>query len=114
MINKKVLFVGLARDCEIHIGAVLSNIEKMATLFSETSFLFIENDSVDKTKRILEDWCANRENSRIVDLDGLSITHPARTDRLAYVRNKSIEIVKAHFSDFDFLIALVSVQRVIV
>ena len=106
MINKKVVFVGLARDCEIYLDRVLSKIERMASLFSETAFLFVENDSIDQTKKILKDWCAHRKSSRIVNLDGLSITHPARTDRLAEARNTYLEIIKTDFSDFDLLIPL--------
>ena len=106
MIEKKVLFVGLARDCSNYLLWTLENIENISTLFSTSYFLFLENDSIDQTKHILNTWCNDRKNARVVNLDGFSMLYKERTIRLAAVRNTYIEIIKSDFYDFDYIIIL--------
>jgi hypothetical protein len=50
----KVLFAGCVRDCEKWLPSVLHNIERIASLYVEAAFIFVENDSQDRTKEIIK------------------------------------------------------------
>jgi len=82
----KIAFVGLAQNCAQYLPAVLRNIENMATLASESAFLFLENDSTDDTKAILNGWGNNRPNFTLLNFDGLN-SLGVRTVKLEILRN---------------------------
>jgi hypothetical protein len=54
-IKRRAVTVGWARDCEIFLPAVLQNIARIANLYSQTAFVFVENDSTDNTRGMLQD-----------------------------------------------------------
>src|SRR5215510_9022531 len=102
----KVLFASCVRDCEIWLPSVLHNIERIASLYAEAAFIFVENDSKDHTKEILKSWCDNRKNVSLITLDGLASRQPVRTIRIATARRKYIAALKADFSDCSHLIVV--------
>lgn len=104
--RKKAVFVGCARNCAQDVQGALANIANIASLFQDTSFVFVENDSADATRDLLSRWCAQRASARLVNLDGLSASHPARTMRLAAARNAYLEIVRSEFPHYDYVIVL--------
>jgi hypothetical protein len=103
VLGKKAVFVGCARDVAAVVPRVLSNISRMSELFTESAFIFVENDSRDATKHEIELWCRNKTNARLISLDGLSDTCPIRTIRLASVRNHYLSLIRSEFSTYDFL-----------
>lgn len=104
--NKKAVFAGCARGCSNVIQDVLQNISRMAELFEQSAFVFAENDSKDDTKLQLQRWCQNRQNSRVLSLDGLATAVPIRTIRIATARNHLISLIRRDFHSFDFLFVL--------
>jgi hypothetical protein len=104
--QKRAVFTGCARDCAAALPRVLAKVARMAGLFAETAFVFIENDSRDGTKSLLEAWCGERPNARLISLDGLAASCPVRTIRLATARNRYLSAVRSEFSDYNLLIAL--------
>ncbi len=104
--QKRAVFTGCARDCAAALPRVLANVTRMAGLFAEAAFVFIENDSRDATKSQLEAWCGERPNARLISLDGLAASCPVRTIRLATARNRYLSAVRSEFSDYNLLIAL--------
>ena len=52
----KAVFTGCVRNCEHWLPKVLINIEKYSSYFSKSHFIFIENDSTDNTKEILDEY----------------------------------------------------------
>jgi hypothetical protein len=88
----------------------------MAQLFKESAYIFVENDSRDSSKEQLQSWCANKENARIVSLDGLAAVCSEHTVRIATARNEYLKIVKSEYKNFDYMIVLdcdnVSVQTI--
>lgn len=93
MRHEKIIFVGLARDAGNYLPQVLSNIERISSLVSESYYLFIENDSMDETKGLLNDWGAHRKNFSLLCMDGVGKI-PIRTLRLEYLRNLCVEYIK--------------------
>jgi hypothetical protein len=103
-IPSKIIFAGAVQNAENYLSAVFKNIENLANIFSEVSYIFIENDSIDNTKKILKDWGSSKSNFHLINLDGLKAI-PIRTVRLEIVRNAYLETIRycADLRDFDYL-----------
>jgi hypothetical protein len=102
----RAVIVGCARDCEAFLPAVLQNITRIANLYSQVAFVFVENDSTDDTHQILQKWLSKRAHSYLVCLDGLLAQETKRTARLAIARNAYMEMLDPHLAQFDHLIVL--------
>ena len=105
--NLKIVFAGTAQNCSAYLPKTLNNIEDITSLCLESGYVFIENDSSDNTKDILQNWGNNRSNFHLINLDGLNQT-PIRTLRLELARNTYLEFIKNHpiLRNYDFLIVL--------
>lgn len=102
----KAVFAMLVRDCERYLPAVLRNIERVSGLFSECGYVFVENDSQDSSRRILDEWCGQRPRAQVIDMAGLSRRYRPRTIRLAVARNAYLQAIKDQFADFDTMIVM--------
>ena len=102
----KAVFAGCVRNCEHWLPKVLTNIEKYSSYFSKSHFIFIENDSTDKTKEILKKWYKNKNYSSI-NMDGLK-NIPRRGLRLEAARNTYLKIIKDsnNLKKYDYLIVM--------
>ncbi|MEI6597909.1 MAG: hypothetical protein WCL22_02595 [bacterium] len=107
--NKKprIVFAGTVQNCARFLPAVFPNIEKMASLASETAFVFVENDSTDGTKEVLNQWGRGRVNFNLINMDGLN-SIPVRTLRLEIARNAYIEFIKTFrdYGEYDLLVIM--------
>ena len=102
----KAIFAGCVRNCERWLPKVLTNIEKYSSCFLKSHFIFIENDSTDNTKEILEKWYKNK-NCSSTNMDGLK-NIPKRGLRLEAARNAYLKIIKDSNSlkKYDYLIVM--------
>lgn len=103
----KVIFAGAVQNAENYFPAVFRNIENLTKLFTEAACIFIENDLIDNTKKLLKDWGSGKSNFHLISLDGLKEI-PVRTVRLEMIRNAYIETIRHHagLRDFDYLAVL--------
>lgn len=102
----KVLFAGCARNCAAALPGVLKNVEAMASLWEDSAFLFVENDSTDGTKAILQAWCGARDKARMLSFDGLAEFCPVRTVRLERLRKQCLSVLRAEYADYTHLVLL--------
>ncbi len=49
--TSKIIFAGAVQNAENYLPAVLKNLENISQLASDTGFIFVENDSLDNTKK---------------------------------------------------------------
>jgi glycosyltransferase involved in cell wall biosynthesis len=105
--HPKVIFAGAVQNCAQHLSSVLQNIENISVLFSEVAYVFVENDSTDNTKQLIQEWGGDKTNFHLINLDGLKNVQ-ARTARLEIARNAYVEAIKYYenLNDFDYLIVL--------
>lgn len=105
--QKRIIFAGITRDCEKFLPNVLDSISHLADIFKESAYVFLENDSQDLTKKLLNDWGRSKSNFTLLNMDGLGQL-PIRTLRLEYLRNTYIEFIKQNdlLSNFDYLLTL--------
>ncbi len=103
----KIIFAGAVQNCANYLPLVLKNIEEISSIASESSYIFVENDSKDKTKSVLNNWGSKKDNFRLINLDGLNKI-PIRGLRLEYARNTYLEIIKNNkiLSNYDFLFVM--------
>ncbi len=103
----KIIFSGAVQNSEIYLSSVLNNIEKISKIASEVAFIFVENDSIDKTKQTLIEWGNKRSDFYLINLDGLNSVG-IRTIKLEKARNAYIETIKFYekFHEFDFLVIM--------
>jgi len=102
--KSKVHVMGLARDCEKALFYNIHRVERLCSMFAEYSVFVYENDSVDKTKRILNQW-SKTFNISVECINSGKIRHSQdqsinRMTDMAYYRN---ELVKS-IPDCDYVI----------
>jgi hypothetical protein len=107
MNSLKIIFCGLAQNCEFFLPSVFKNIDRISELATDVGYIFIENDSSDATKKILIDWGRSKTNFTFLNMDGLGQL-PIRTLRLEYLRNAYVQFIKndPKLNQFDYLIVL--------
>jgi hypothetical protein len=106
-IKRSAVIVGCARDCEAFLPAVLQNVTRIASLYSQVAFVFVENDSKDNTRTILQRWLSERAGSFLVCLNGLAAEGAKRTARLAIARNAYMKALHYHqLAKHDHLLVL--------
>jgi glycosyltransferase involved in cell wall biosynthesis len=100
---------GLARDCEDALDKSLRSVERLQGDFGSLDLVVVTNDSVDATAEILTQWAAVRNWATVLRFDGLASAMPARTDRLAVLRNACLREFWRRMEagrNFDLMIVL--------
>jgi Glycosyl transferase family 2 len=105
-VDASAVFVGCAKDCAKQLRGVCENIDRLAGLFSRSAFVFVENDSTDGTKDVLQAWVRGHPTARLITRDGLAASCRVRTIRLAKLRNAYLRHVRYKARGFDYLIVL--------
>jgi hypothetical protein len=105
--KSSVVIVGCARNCVSFLPSVLENVARIADLYSKAAFIFVENDSADNTRAVLEKWLCKRACAHLVCLTGLASQETKRTARIAIARNAYMEALRLHpFTSFEHLVVL--------
>ena len=103
--NKKILIVGLARNCS---EVIFENIRTLKYAFSGHSvqFLVIESDSSDETVSELKKIKQKITDFEFISLGSLSDQFPLRTDRIAQCRNAYLSEINTNpkYSSIDFVV----------
>jgi glycosyltransferase involved in cell wall biosynthesis len=96
------------KNSEPFLPAGLKNFEKIASLFNKCSFVFVENDSSDNTKEIINTWGRSKENFHFINFDGLDYKQKHRTLRLEITRNAYINFIRNNptFKDTHFVFVI--------
>lgn len=90
----KAVIVGCLKNSSEFLSKVIENLEKLASCFTEVSFIFIENDSVDATKEIISAWGAKQSHFKLYTMTGLDDYEKHRTVRLEIARNAYVNAIQ--------------------
>lgn len=104
--KQRAMFAACVRNCESALPGVLDNIGRMAASYSAAAFVFLENDSTDRSREILATWCSGVSEARLLNFDGLVRCSPVRTVRLALLRNHYLAILRNDYAGFDHLVVV--------
>ncbi|MCX2485259.1 hypothetical protein [Pedobacter sp. MR2016-24] len=118
-INKSVVICALARDCEDALHKNIPAVEELRGRFVRSSVVIVENDSVDSTKAILNNWSLTHSNVEIISKDYSTLTLPApttdnpypgtsmdRIEKMAFYRNIYLDWIFSHNKNFDLVIVI--------
>ncbi len=95
-----VIIAGTCRDNQEYITKTLSIFDKIGKQFKDYVVIIYENDSVDKTRQILQKH--KKSNYIYIFENGVNIKE--RTARIAYCRNKILDKIKTINKKYDYLI----------
>lgn len=103
-----VVIACCTKNSEPFLTAGLRNIERIGSLFHKCTVVFVENDSKDNTKHIINQWGKSAGNFHFINFDGLDAREKHRTLRLEITRNAYIDFLinHPHVKDTDFVIVL--------
>lgn len=119
VLDKTVVIAALARNCDHMLRNNIVRIEKLRKRFRDSHVIVIENDSIDDTKSILQEWKLNACNVIIESHDYGTLTIPQETldkknpgtsffriEKMVKYRNQYLDYIKCKLIEFDYLIIL--------
>jgi hypothetical protein len=90
----EILLMGTIRDGGSDLGRRITKIEEAFKFASRIHWVIVESDSSDGTNEVLSNIAQTRQNFRYESLGTLRDRIPLRTERLAYCRNRTLEIFR--------------------
>lgn len=103
MINHSVLVTGVTKNTANYILKTLNNMLSIARKFRKAHIIIYENDSKDRTLKILKQFQSKHSKIMTV-LTEKNVRHMSRTKRIAYARNKVLDHITEHYQNFEFVI----------
>lgn len=99
--------IGLYRNSENYVRNTLACLNKLSEL-GNFDFYFYENDSIDGTKKILEEWIESKPGQLLSENIGSphfgSVPNVERLVLLSYYRNKARSLMQKAVSEYTLLI----------
>lgn len=118
-INKNIVIAGLARDCSINLQKNIPRIEELRNQFSWSHVVVVENDSLDDTKLVLDNWKNTSKGVTIISENFGSLTIPEksaeitspgtsyyRIDKMSFYRNIYMNFIDSIEEKIDYLIII--------
>jgi hypothetical protein len=103
--GKKVLIVGLARDCEKTLLKEILRLQNIfLELFEQVDFYIVESDSSDGTVATLTECSRVINGFNFQSLGKLQRMVPDRIERLRVCRNNYIEYIFSSKTQYDFVV----------
>lgn len=104
----RIVFAGCARNVATNLEAVFANILALSERCADAALVCVCNDCDDDTPQELQRLAGGLNKARLLCVDGLAHTTPARTVRLAAARNALVSCIRhwSEVADFDTLIML--------
>lgn len=100
----KCCICGPVKNCGLYLDKVLSNIEKIGSLFDDYKILVYYDMSRDNSLSKLMNY--QKKNPRLIVHINQKPTSPYRTHRLAIARNHCLEYVKQHKDQYPMFIMM--------
>lgn len=104
--TQKVIITTLLRDCADRLPQIKKKVEAVGNLFEDYIFLVVENDSKDRTRKLLEEW--SKENPKVVILGKEKMNFPKteghsvdykRISKMVTLRNIYLDYIKKNLAD---------------
>jgi hypothetical protein len=107
MSKPKLVIAGCARDCSIHLDQIFQNVSRLSLEYPELGLVVVENDSNDETGEKLSQYARHFNKQEIIKIPGLTQQIPVRTQRLAFVRNLIVDVLREQrFLETDFVVMI--------
>jgi hypothetical protein len=100
----KCCICGAVKNVEPFLDRIFSNMEKIGSLFEEYVIILSYDQSGDNTLQKIKDY--QIQNPRVKFYVNKSEISPYRTHRIAFARNKCLEMIRANYSDYEMFIMM--------
>jgi hypothetical protein len=94
--NYTIFFCGISKNC---IDNLPKNLDFLTSFFESSKYncnaILVDSDSIDGTKKLLNDFSLHKENIIYQDLDGLELKFSNRIERIQISRNKCLDLIKS-------------------
>jgi hypothetical protein len=102
------VFVGLARNCGHALDRLLASVAAVGEDLTDWSYVFLESDSYDDTLEVLRRFDDRHRGGIVRSYGNLKGRYPARTERLAFLRNACLRLVEDQggLERFDLYVVL--------
>ena len=114
--DARIVVIGLARDCAHSLVQLLDWFSDLGTEVADWEYVFLENGSTDDTLKLLQEFDGKHQRGVVRTFDNLDAKIPQRTARLAYLRNKALELVNKHerigVYDFALIVDLDNINEI--
>ena len=97
----KIFICGISKNC---INSINSNLQFLSDFISYTNLkvftIFVDSDSNDGTKKVLEEFSKNNNSNIFINLDGLETKFNNRIERIKISRNKCLETLNENKENY--------------
>ncbi|GHT56204.1 hypothetical protein FACS1894109_04460 [Spirochaetia bacterium] len=93
-LDKSAAIVALARDCAEPLKRSIPKIERLRSFFSNSTVVVVENDSIDDTKKVLQQWTETASDVIILSRDVYEDTTPKKSAKLINPASSAVRIEK--------------------
>lgn len=96
-----VIFAALARDCEHCVSANIARLIAICKLFTEfqCEIWILENNSLDDTREVIQQACANFSHVRLFFEDFESLQNLTREHRIAICRDYLLDRIRSYITN---------------
>ena len=98
------LVAGCVRNAQKTIEKDIERFEKSLKTAKSLEFILIESDSKDSTVKRIQEINSVKKNIRLIQLGDLEKNYKERTDRLAFCRNKYLDLIISDYKHIDFVV----------
>ena len=100
----KCCICGAVKNVACFLDKVFENMEKIGTLFDDYAIILCYDNSCDDTLQKIKDY--QIKNSRVNLYVNKSEFSPYRTHRLAFARNKCLDMIREKYSNYEMFIMM--------
>jgi len=93
--KQEVLILGICRNVENDLQSDILRLLSAFSDFSKVHFRIVESDSDDSTLMVLEKLATQIPNFVYISYGNLQLEIPSRVERIAYCRNKCLELMRS-------------------
>ena len=97
----KIFICGISKNC---INSINSNLQFLSDFINFTNLkvftIFVDSDSNDGTKKVLEEFSKNNDTNIYINLDGLENKFNNRIERIKISRNKCLETLNENKENY--------------
>lgn len=105
MTNKTLIVAAAINNIENIVEPIFNNISQLATQFNEVRCILIESNSTDNTINSIKRY-RDKLNCNLTCISLNNISFKTRIENISYARNYYLDIIKEHYSTFDYVYML--------
>lgn len=89
--NSSVIFCGIVKDCAKPLTRNIKIIEKLCDYFKDSLIVIYENDSVDDTKLILQEWSVRNKKVKVISENWNEVYKNQKMNETLFFKANSLE-----------------------